>query len=339
MKPNLKELTIEITQTCPNSCLHCSSLSSERSAYLIDIKTITNVCAEAKELGIGNICLSGGEPLLHPDLDKIALFITDDLGLRISIYTTGIRKESTFTSNIYWDGFNKERTKLIFGFHSISKQVHNAITRRNFSYDLTLKSIKSAINSNYNVEVHLVPNKINLSTLKETVNALHLMGVRKISFLRLVPQGFASINAQLLELDTKDLEKLASTISEIKDKYGDSLRFGIPFSGILKDRKRCNAGDSKLIIRYDGKILPCEAFKDTRITDYFLGDIYSDKLEVALINGRNLTNLTTLKRYTNIKETCPAQLLYSQRTCRYSEPAETLSAGSNEPLPSLVTVS
>lgn len=310
MKPKLKELTLEIIQRCPNSCLHCSSLSSERSSNLIDIQAIKNACTEAKELGIGNICLSGGEPLLHPDIKEIVSFITDNLGLKVSLYTTGICDQGSFSATRSWDVFSKERTKLIFGFHSIYEQVHNAITRREFSFDLTLKSIKSAINDGYNVEVHLVPNKINLSTLRETVEALHLMGVRKISFLRLVPQGFASVNAQLLEMGAKELEKLASISSEIKDKYGDSLRFGIPFSGMLNDQKNCNAGETKLIVRYDGKILPCEAFKDTKLNDYFLGDINDDKLEEALNNGQNLGCLNRLKSKINVNETCPAQLLY-----------------------------
>ena len=189
MEPNLKELTIEITQKCPNSCLHCSSLSSERSFYLIDKQVIEKACVEAKELGIKNICLSGGEPLLHPDITEIALFISENLGLNVSLYTTGICGQGSFISKNSWNEFNKEKTKLIFGFHSIYEQVHNAITRKKFSYNLTLKSIKSAINEGYNVEVHLVPNKINLSTLSETVDSLHHMGVRKISFLRLCTPG------------------------------------------------------------------------------------------------------------------------------------------------------
>ena len=106
------------------------------------------------------------------------------------------------------------------------------------------------------------------------------------------------------------MAKLASISSVIKETYGESLRFGIPFSGMLNDQKHCNAGETKLIVRYDGKILPCEAFKDTRLNDYFLGDINSDKLENALNNGQNLAILNRLKHRINIKETCPAQLLY-----------------------------
>lgn len=311
MKPSLKEITIEITQRCPNNCLHCSSLSSERSSNSISTTAILSSCAEAKELGVENICLSGGEPLLHSDINKISLFITDSLGINLTLYTTGICDQGLFVPTKSWNSFNKDRTKLIFGFHSINKQVHNAITRRSCSYDFTLQSIKSAINDGYNTEVHLVPNKLNLSTLRETVEELHYIGVTKISFLRLVPQGFASLNAKLLQMSPSELKILSSISSELKEKFGNCIRFGIPFSGMLNDLKRCNAGESKLIIRYDGKILPCEAFKDTSYTDYFLGDIYIDKLETALNNGKSLTDLNRLKSRTSIIETCPAQLLYA----------------------------
>jgi radical SAM protein with 4Fe4S-binding SPASM domain len=311
MKPILKELTLELTQRCPNFCLHCSSLSSDKSSFLIDTQTAKKVCEEARDLGIKKICLSGGEPLLHPNIYEIIDFIINRLNLKVALYTTGIYQKGDFVANVNWESLDRDKISLIFGFHSIRKEIHNALTRKSFSYAFTMQSIKAGLAAGYNVEIHLVPNKVNLISIEETVHALHIMGIRRISFLRLVPQGFAKINLKLLRLDPDESKRLHFIYNSIQKEYGELLRFGIPFSTITDKSKRCNAGESKLIIRYDGKILPCEAFKDSGLSVYTLGDIYSGSLKKALFLTSYSKPLMELKTSVGImNETCPAQLLY-----------------------------
>ena len=97
--------------------------------------------------------------------------------------------------------------------------------------------------------------------------------------------------------------------SKIQDT--PKLRIGIPFSGVIDQPKICNAGESKLIIRYDGKVLPCEAFKDEQFSEFILGDIRHDSLEDILKQTSSYLSLRSLKKNLTGLETCPAQLLYS----------------------------
>lgn len=310
----LNELTIEIIQRCPNKCLHCSSFSHPSSKDILELTDILNVTAQGAQLGLKRICLSGGEPLLHPDLAEIVSGIYKS-GLSISFYTTGISltpKGDAFPI-VDWTFLDKEKTTLIFSLHSHKPETHDKFSGRIGAFDQTQQSIVAACSQGFSVETHIVPNKMNIEELEETVKVASSWGVNKISFLRLVPQGRAQVNQKMLVLSEGEEKFLTSVGQHLQkdEQMKSKTRFGIPFSASLAQMKKCNAAETKLIIRHDGKILPCEAFKDLRYDWLILGDIRNDTLEFALGSGAKNLRLNHAKLSTTTCESCPAQILYS----------------------------
>jgi len=59
----VREVTIEITDYCPNSCSYCSSNAGPEGEKYLDI---TNVYLFLKDEIYDRINISGGEPLSHP---------------------------------------------------------------------------------------------------------------------------------------------------------------------------------------------------------------------------------------------------------------------------------
>jgi radical SAM protein with 4Fe4S-binding SPASM domain len=308
----LNDLTIEIIQKCPNFCMHCSSLSSLNSKTLINKESVLNVANQAIDLGLTRLVISGGEPLYHPDIKSIVHGIVDT-GLDVSIYTTGIAPDAMGQPSSFhdWNDFNKN-TRLIFSVHSTNDFTHDEISGRQGALSLTKSSVFAAKEHDFYTEVHLVPNKINLFEIEETVDTLASWGVDQVSFLRLVPQGYAYKNRRQLSFNSQEIKYFTSLISKLCEKdVGDtSMRFGIPFSQSLKHQVKCNAGENKLIIRYDGKVLPCEAFKDAKFSNFILGDIYTDKLNKIMDIGCGHKALNSSKMKTSFCEACPAQVEY-----------------------------
>jgi radical SAM protein with 4Fe4S-binding SPASM domain len=312
MNNHLKELTIEITQKCPNACLFCSSYSHRDAKHFLSYSDAERVGKQSVSLGLTRIAISGGEPLFHPDIVNISNFF-NDIGLHTAIYTTGISRCLKNGSRAYkeWDQFNKRGVTLIFNIQSTERTIHDKLTRHIGSFEKTINSLKASLDFGMDVETHIVPNKLNINSLEDTVKELISIGVQRISFLRLVSQGNAKENAHFLELNHRESENLKKIFLLIKKEHENSkLRFGVPFSGLLNSPKPCNAGECKLIIRYDGKVLPCEAFKDKSFDAYVLGDIRKDSLTSILKNGHSHNGLMDLKNQTTILESCPAQLLY-----------------------------
>ena len=100
----IKDLCFEIIQKCPNSCVFCSSNSDYQKSNVIDFQTIKKtIDFFMANGGIKEISLSGGEPLLHPNIMQIISYC-HNLGICTTLYTSGII-ENTFneqTDNKYF---------------------------------------------------------------------------------------------------------------------------------------------------------------------------------------------------------------------------------------------
>ena len=75
----IKDVSIEITQKCVNHCIHCSSCSTEECTMMLQLDTLRRVIQGLHRLKVERVCLSGGEPFLHPET---VLLLT----LTVSIY-------------------------------------------------------------------------------------------------------------------------------------------------------------------------------------------------------------------------------------------------------------
>lgn len=314
MNAHLTELTIEVTQKCPNACSFCSSLASPISKQFLNASTVFRIGKEAVNLGLRNVCLSGGEPLCHPEIVSIISGL-HAIGLGISFYTTGLTLQHDRIAAPFkdWRVFKDTLTKVVFNIQSTDANVHDRLVGRAGALHLTHESLLCALRTGIEVEVHIVPNLANLPTLKTTVNELASWGVKRVSFLRMVYQGYARQHLDELYLDKATRQHLSKILLDLSQKppTGLDLRFGIPFSGDVQAVKHCTAACQKLIVRYDGKVLPCEAFKDADDSVFVLGDIATDSLEQMLDRGANNPGLRCLRQKTTSAEPCPAQLLWS----------------------------
>ena len=89
MMMKLNEISIEITQQCPNHCIHCSSFSTWHTNMMMPWPKLREVIDDAVTLGAKTICLSGGEPFLHPNIIDIVKYIHEK-GCSCFIYSSGI---------------------------------------------------------------------------------------------------------------------------------------------------------------------------------------------------------------------------------------------------------
>lgn len=91
-------LLAELTHRCPLHCPYCSNLTA-LTAAAAELPTATwlEVFAQARRLGVWQLHLSGGEPLLRRDLDRLA-GEAHQLGLYVNLVTSGIGLSPTRAS-------------------------------------------------------------------------------------------------------------------------------------------------------------------------------------------------------------------------------------------------
>ncbi len=82
---SLFSVTLAVTNRCPYNCWHC--YNAGRSHRDVPLATLQEVVRQLQALNVVNVTLTGGEPLLRPDLEAIAG--TFDETAFLSLNTTG----------------------------------------------------------------------------------------------------------------------------------------------------------------------------------------------------------------------------------------------------------
>lgn len=324
MVDKLKEISFEILQKCPNNCIYCSSNSGlNHQENIIEYLVFKSVVDEAVELGLERLCFSGGEPFLHPDLLRMVSYAKQK-NTEVYVYTSGIEECNGTKVSLNLDELNKLKEanldRLIFNIQASNSDLYNKIMGTTNCFDLLIDSIKKAVNIGIYTEVHFVPMRINYKEIDRIINQLKDLKVNQISFLRLVLQGRALENKELVQLSDIEMKELTDNLTELKNKEKElKVRVGIPLTQ-RNEQVKCNAGTGKLIIRYDGAVYPCEAYK-------YIECINNNRIYPDNINIKNLKEIWYNSPFLSVLrgkiehfhnqelncEVCPAQMLLKEK--------------------------
>ena len=259
---SLNEITIEVTQQCPNRCIYCSSLSGMEKIERLDYATILQVVDDAVALGAKTVSLSGGEPFLRENIVEIVDYIFAK-GVKVRFYSSGIYSDGVSHTSIPTKLLEAVKDKidaLIFNYEAVDAELYATIMGTEAANLALLdETIHRAITLGIPVEAHLVPMHCNCRQIPDVLSKLYSMGVKNVSLLRLVPQGRVLENKELVEMSVEEQEELKQIMAKCQETYQGKIRLGLPFSA---KRAACGTGSIKLTVRYDGYVFPCEAFKD-----------------------------------------------------------------------------
>lgn len=318
----LNEVSIEIIRKCPNNCVYCSSLSDKDCTEIFDYKDFVSIVDDAVKLGTKTICLSGGEPFLHPNIIEMINYL-HKTGLNSNIYTSGI----IFDGDMNFASLSKELlnsiagkvSKLIFNIESSNSGTYDKIMGTLGCFSLMQQSVKTANSLGIVTEAHFVPMKINIDEIESMIGFSKELGVSKISFLRLVIHGRAKINEKEIAFSTEELAQVKNKLQSLQKQSDIDIRIGVPLSSNDSCYK-CEAAKGKLNIKYDGLVFPCEVFKNTK--DSFLpkelkpDNIYNASLLDIYANSPYLKYVREVsEQYAHDKkrETCMGQYMINNK--------------------------
>lgn len=302
MPHSCEEVSIEVTNECHLACAHCSSeggVAFEKELDTDLIKKIINTAS--KKLGTRVISLSGGEPLLRPDLWDIIYHIKDQ-GMNVLLYTCGnYRSEDTEGELVSAKSeFAPDRVKRNIGALIDGKDLHNhlkvifsveglevahdALTRRVGSFKNVLDSIEM-FRGICTCETHFTPNRLNYRQIPDVFRMCEDIGISKMSLLRLVPQGrCVGHNYELLPTKEEMIEILRiihrSKLACERRESKTALRIGDPLNWEFfwdnRVTRRCRAGIDRILIRSNGEVQFCAALKHS--PNYDFGNVFKDDL-------------------------------------------------------------
>jgi len=311
----LIELCLEITDLCPLNCRYCSGNCGSQSYVFMPLNRIKKIVQDFRELSGEILEVSGGEPLVHPDILEIVEFATQS-GIMPILYTSGNMFDASgrlqaidyyFAKKLYSKGLRR----VVFNLQGSMPYLHDNLTCTQGSYYNTLRSIKTMKSLGFWVGVHFVPTKLNYSNLEKVHSLCHQLMIDELGILRFVPQGRGYQNRKELELSNREFEMMTAKLTSLTlQRNNPCIRVGRPIDfrflcNPCFGKAKCDAGLSRCLITPHGHVAPCPAFKQA--IEFQMGNVYNESL--VDIWKKSRWDIIRYFDYTQLDEPC--------RRCEY----------------------
>ncbi len=279
--PRLTYLFLELTDRCNLSCIHCGSKCDfAHSTYLdtaLICKTLDEVAEDFSPQSV-MICVTGGEPLLHPDFEEITAHIRK-LGFPWGMTSNGSLISEAVAIILKNNGMGTITLSL-----DGLEESHDAFRRSKGNFKRTLGAVCILQKYGFKVQITTVVHQKNIHELEEMYCLMADMGIASWRVINMEPIGRANNYSDLL----LSYEQLKQLLDFIRDKrffgkypdldvtYGCSHYLTLEYEHELRDNYfLCGSGIYVASILCNGDIYSCLDIE--RRSELIQGNISNDR--------------------------------------------------------------
>ena len=178
-----------LIRRCNLTCKHCYALSADHDyAGELLLPEVFTVMDDLKAFGVPALILSGGEPLLRPDLFEIAARARD-LGFYTGLSTNGTLIDAPMAARIAGAGFDYVGISL-----DGLKPTHDKFRRLDGAFDRSLAAIRHLATHNVKVGLRFTMTALNAHDLPALLQLMKDEGANKFYFSHLNYAGRGNIH-------------------------------------------------------------------------------------------------------------------------------------------------
>jgi MoaA/NifB/PqqE/SkfB family radical SAM enzyme len=266
-KPSIFSCQIELTNCCNERCLHCY-IPHEVKKDVLKTAMIVDVLDQLHQMGTLALTLSGGEPLLHPDLDLICQYA------RKMDFSINILSNLTLLTSEHIALFKEINPAIIqTSLYSMKATEHDTITKLPGSHKKTLASLEALIDADIPVQISCPVMRTNYQSYRHVVEWAKAHRCKaQTDFIMMARTDFSTNNlAERLSLD--ETQCLIRDILEVDRDYDGMLLENKIETNVEDEAKKsiCGVGLDSICLAGNGIYYPCSGWRG-----------YS-----ALLNARN----------------------------------------------------
>ncbi|GHF57184.1 pyrroloquinoline quinone biosynthesis protein PqqE [Streptomyces thermodiastaticus] len=251
-------LLAELTHACPLHCPYCSNpLDLARRSRELTTEEWEDVLRQAGELGVVHTHLSGGEPLLRPDLERIVA-AAEDAGIYTQLVTSGT-------------GLDEARLAALTaaGLRSVQLSVQHAdpragdrIAGRAGSFAAKEHAARLVRRAGLPLGLNVVLHRGNLDAVDALLDLAVAWGADRVELANTQYYGWGLLNRAALMPTRDQLARARQTVERRREQLAGrtDLVWVVPdyFDGVAKP---CMGGWGavSLTVAPDGTVLPCPA--------------------------------------------------------------------------------
>ena len=240
----LRLVEISLTDHCQCRCGHCFAATKQPlpEGDELDTSQVKLLINNLSELGVSEVCFSGGEPLLRHDILEIVSY-AHNKGLVVRLITNGILLNEQMVADLKRAGLNW----CSLSIDSPKSEAHDAFRRYSGCYDKVIEGLKLLIKKKMPCSIITVARKelLHSGELEEIVKIGQRIGVTVVRINFPVPIGrFMNQNNQTLNL-------------EEREKVRELMRYGNVVMEAPSEGTTCTAAVTKVNILTNGNVTPC----------------------------------------------------------------------------------
>jgi pyrroloquinoline quinone biosynthesis protein E len=269
----------ELTHRCPLACPYCSN-PLELIGRRAELGTAqwADILAQAAELGVLQVHLSGGEPAARRDLEEITATAAQ-AGLYTNLITSGIGLTRKRLEALAAAGLDHVQLSV----QGVDAATADEIAGYKGALDRKIEVAGWISETGLPLTLNAVMHRRNLDRLEATIELALALGARRLEVACVQFHGWATLNRGALMPTRAQAARASATVAVARERLKGRLVIDfVPPDHYAKYPKACMGGWARvgLNVMPDGTVLPCHAavtipsLTFERVTDRSLADIW-----------------------------------------------------------------
>jgi len=287
-KPYLTDLQFELTSRCNERCIHCYIPNEKKnSGKDLPIDKVLNLIDEFADMGGLHISLSGGEVLMHKDIEHI-LRQCLKRDLMISILSNLVLLNDNHINLL------KEINPSLIqvSLYSMNSEIHDSITTIKGSFEKTKKAIEKLVAADIPVQISCPIMKANAKGYKNVLEYAHKLKVKAQTDFIMMAQSDCNTSNLANRISLVETEELILEMLQFDNEYLNTTLQLEPLTADLERLAKqpiCGVGIDKLCIAENGEVNPCAGWQGLS-----LGNVYNKSLKDIFVNSEKIKELRKL---------------------------------------------
>jgi PqqA peptide cyclase len=252
-------LVAELSYLCPLHCPYCSNpldIGHEKYRQELDTEHWIRSFREARALGVLQLALSGGEPMLRGDLDELCAGARG-AGLYSSLITAGIH-------------FTRERAEALkaAGLDHVQISIQspnpedNDRIAGNRSFEKKIAAARFAKELDFPLTINCVLHRQNLDRIEELLDLALDLEAQRLELANTQYYGWAVPNQQALLPSWDQLQRAEQAVERFRERVGPKVDVLWVLPDLYEELpKPCMGGWGRtaIVVAPNGDVLPCQA--------------------------------------------------------------------------------
>jgi heme b synthase len=331
----------ETTAGCNLECMHCRRLDVGKELMRSDLSTVEafGLVDAVARVGAPILVLSGGEPLIRPDIFEIARYARE-AGLPVALATNGTLIDRTIAESISASGIRRVAISL----DGARDETHDSFRRLPGSFKAALTGFDQVKRAGVSLQINCTIARHNADELEDLFGLAESLGADALHLFMLVPVGCGVQIAQEQMLPPERYEDVLEWFYDRSQKTsmetkatcaphyyrimrqkakerGTSIR--TKTHGMDAVTRGCLAGTAVCFISHEGQVFPCGYLpvEAGDIRRQAFADVWSaSPVFEALRDTSNLKGKCGVCEYRNVCEGCRARAYYETGDYLEEEP-------------------